>query len=78
MNLNFGSINKSAITEEKINGAICFVVTESNRQLCFTQCSCKFWKLGYFWKLFIRFARSSGRVTVFEGRFLESFVHCDI
>lgn len=32
MNLNFGSINKSAITEEKINGAICFVVTESNRQ----------------------------------------------
>ena len=30
----FWSQNKLAITEEEINGAICFVVTESNRQLC--------------------------------------------
>lgn len=69
VNLNFGAINKLAITEEEINGAICFVVTESNRQLCFAR-SCKFSDI------FEKFSSvlSFRRVKVFEGSFFESYL----
>lgn len=65
----FWSQNKLAVTEEEINGAICFVVTESNRQLCFA-CSCKFSDIfeKFSSVLFFR------RVKVFEGSFFESYL----
>lgn len=76
VNLNFGSINKLTITEEKINAAICFVVTESNRQLCFTR-SCKFADLSDIFRKFssvFSVLRESFRSNVSRS-FREPFVH---